>query len=694
MNVSMKQMLGVAAAIAMTAAPALGDKKLDDAKARADQQLQRGHPEEGVKTLQRLAEQTPSPEAYAALAHFQWKTGDADGAGKSATKAIELSASAAPPVRAEVLADVSGLTLKRGSGKDALHQAQEAVKAQETPAALAALARAQVRTQQNVAALQTAEKAAQGGAAHASVQEAHGEALLASGRNAEAEAAFRKAMQLDPKMAEAQVGLAQALLAQNKAAEAVVEARKATETDAKSGEAFAVLGTAILAENAKSWNDAIAQAQQGAFVSPNSPVVQVAVGRIFEAGGNLDQAVSSYKRALEADPGYVAARVALVQVQIRKGEYDAALPEAQKLAAEAPDSGDAQLMVGRLLAQKGDFAGAVGPLDKAAKALPGSAEAQALSGLAFVRTRQPEQAVAAYRKAVELDPKNVDNRSNFGLLLGMTGKNDEGAAELKKVIATPGYKDVAGYANLGYVYRTAKPPRTEDAIAAYKKAMEIDPKNEQVTLGLARSLFNANRFDEAIEMYKKTVQLEPTYAGEADLGMAWSYTFKKDLAQARSTLAKAKGELAAGDPRVAQVAENIEKVEKGQQAEKAAAEAAQNREADVPRDTVGTVGSTLQRGGAGARCAAAREIARFGASAVDHLLYALANDKDWCVREAAIQSLGQIGSASRAACPQLQAIARSNPYECTVCERKQMEDQARYEDLRRAARAAMGRICG
>lgn len=695
MNVSMKKMLAVAAAAWLVAAPALADKKLDDAVARADQQLQRGHPEEGVKTLQRVAEQTPSAEAYAALARFQWKVGEADGAGKSAAKAVELSASAAPAVRSEVLANVSGLTLRRGAGKDALSQAQEAVKAQETPAALAALARAQVRTQQNVAALQSADKAVQAGATSAIAQEAHGEALLASGRNAEAEAAFRKATQLDPKMAEAQVGLSQALLAQNKAAEAVAEARKATETDAKSGEAFAALGTAILAENSKNWNDAIAQAQQGAFVSPNSPVVQVAVGRIFEAGGNLDQAVSSYKRALEADPGFVAARAALVQSQIRKGEYDAALPEAQKLAAEAPDSGEAQLILGRLLAQKGDFAGAVGPLDKAARALPGSAEAQAIAGLAFVQTRQPEQAVPVYKKAVELDPKNVDYRSNYGLVLAMAGKHEEAAAELKKVIATPGYKDVAGYANLGYVYRTMKPARTDEAIAAYKKAMEIDPKNEQVPLGLARSLFNANRFDDAIAMYKKTIELEPKYAGEADLGIAWSYTFKKDLAQARATLAKAKGELPQGDPRVAQVAENIEKVEKGQQAEKAAAEAAQNREVEVPQGpNVNSLGGALQRGGSAARCAAARDLGRFGGPAVDHLVYALANDKDWCVREAAIQSLGQIGPPARAAVPQLQAIIRANPYECTVCERKQMEDQAHFEDLRRAARAAMQRISG
>jgi hypothetical protein len=109
---------------------------------------------------------------------------------------------------------------------------------------------------------------------------------------------------------------------------------------------------------------------------------------------------------------------------------------------------------------------------------------------------------------------------------------------------------------------------------------------------------------------------------------------------------------------------------------------------------VGSLGYSLSRGGPSARCAAARDLGRFGAPAVEHLLYAVANDKDWCVREAAIQSLGQIGPPARSAVRQLQAIARSNPYECTVCERKQMEDQARYEDLRRAARAALQRIGG
>ena len=83
--------------------------------------------------------------------------------------------------------------------------------------------------------------------------------------------------------------------------------------------------------------------------------------------------------------------------------------------------------------------------------------------------------------------------------------------------------------------------------------------------------------------------------------------------------------------------------------------------------------------------------AALGAPAVPRLIEALKHEKS---RAQVAYTLGQIGPAARAECPQLQAIVRANPYECTVCERKQMEDQAHYEDLRRAARAAIQRICG
>jgi hypothetical protein len=65
------------------------------------------------------------------------------------------------------------------------------------------------------------------------------------------------------------------------------------------------------------------------------------------------------------------------------------------------------------------------------------------------------------------------------------------------------------------------------------------------------------------------------------------------------------------------------------------------------------------------------------------------------VREVAISSLGAVGGAARGQCAQLANIARGNPFEQTVMDKKQMEQWAQYEDLRRAAKGAMGRIgCG
>src|SRR5262249_33579467 len=147
--------------------------------------------------------------------------------------------------------------------------------------ALAALARAQARSKDPNAALATADKAVAAGASSGLAHVSRGDALLALGRAKESEAEFRKALEVEPKLTLARTKLASALIAGGNAAAAEDEAKKATEADPKSGEAFAVLGRAILARDPKRWDAAIAEAQQGAFLQPQNPNVQLAVGQIF-----------------------------------------------------------------------------------------------------------------------------------------------------------------------------------------------------------------------------------------------------------------------------------------------------------------------------------------------------------------------------------------------------------------------------
>ena len=687
----MKLVFASIALLGLIANPARADKKLDDAVAKAEDQVAKGRPEEAVKTLQKALTQSPGSEGQVALCNLQAKLGNFDEATAACAKAKDASASEPPATKAASLSAVASYHLSVGTAKDALAAAQAAAEAQPTPESMAALARAQVRSNDAPTAMKTAEKAIAAGASNALAHESKGVVLASMGLLPDAIASFRKAVELDPKLTRARAELASALAASGKGTEAVAEAKKATEADPKSGEAFAALGLALLAENPKSWNDAIAQAQQGAFLNPKSPIIQNAVGKIFEASGNFDQAVSSYKKGLETDPSYSPARLALVKVQDLQGDRKGALAEAKKLAQEMPNNGEAQFLVGRALMRASDYTAAMPVLEKAAALSPGNAEAHALLATAAFFTGKNEQAVASYKKALEIKPDNVSWRTDYGLFLARNGDLDAAAAEIKKVVATPGYKDAAGYVNLGYVYRNMKPPKLEDSILAYKKALELDPKEEQAALGLAWSYLTAQKYDESIAAYTKAAQMEPKLAPDSYNGIGWSYFFKKDMAQAKAYAAKAK-EAGRLDGRLV---EQIDRFEKAQAAGGAAAERAiaDAIKARAEGSRVDQIQGELRSKNGATRSRALRDLVAAipPADAVQQLVYYLANDKDYGVRQTAATLLGGLGAAARPALPYLKQVTA--PCLDTInATKEQLEESMLCGDLRTIAIQAIAKI--
>ena len=84
--------------------------------------------------------------------------------------------------------------------------------------------------------------------------------------------------------------------------------------------------------------------------------------------------------------------------------------------------------------------------------------------------------------------------------------------------------------------------------------------------------------------------------------------------------------------------------------------------------------------------------AKYGGRAVEYLVYAVANDRDFGVRGAAAQSLGNIGAAAKSACGTLRSMANNNPYEQVVMTEEQQQQFVKYEDLRKILRAAVSKI--
>jgi tetratricopeptide (TPR) repeat protein len=689
----MKRTLAAVAALAFLASVGSAQSKLDQAVAKALEQVQKGKPEEAVKTLTKAAAEAGA-EGQIALAGLHERLGNLDEAQAAYSQA---KATASGPGRADILAAVANFTLRKGNGKDALAVANEAVAASASANALAAQARALVRTEDGPGGLAAADKAVAAGGSSAMAHIARGEALTALGRNAEAEQSLKRAVELDPKSALAYSRLARAQVAQSgRVADAVASARRATELDDKLGEGFAILGVAILAENPKSWSDAIAQAQQGAFLDPGNPLVQTAVGKIFEANGQLEQAAGAYRKALQTDPGFAPARLALIQAELNRGNRDVAFAEAKKVAAEMPTSPEIQMLIGEMAIRKGDYAEALAYLERAMKGLPGNADGWALLGRAYHYNRRYDEAADAYKKAVSLTPLNIGFRTTLGLILGQAGELEEGLAELTKVTSTPDYKDASGWVNLGWIYRNMN--RAAESIAAYKKGLELDPKQEQAALGLGWAYQYTKNYDQAIAAYNQAIQIDPKEAAaDANIGIAWCYFFKRNMAQARAFADKA----AAAGRSVTQLKENIDKVEKQlaaglrfseEEIEKARAE---QQAWDERNKKLEAANNAVRSRNPATRARAARDAASVaGPDAVPLLVSLMQSDPNFDVRIAATNALGSLGPSARTALPNIDAMIKQPDYTAPVgtATAEQLDAEMKAGDYKRALRDARAKI--
>ena len=204
------------------------------------------------------------------------------------------------------------------------------------------------------------------------------------------------------------------------------------------------------------------------------------------------------------------------------------------------------------LSAQGDFEGALRYYTAAASLRPYSAVAYFNVGVTSRQNDKIDEAIAAYRKALELDPSNFAAQVNFASSLATQGKIDEAITAYRKVTETHPESFQAQYflgsylrdhgkqdeANIAFdraidIARQVieQEPTSEkyvvlgdvliakgkfdDAVAAYRNAIELDPKNSSAYGHLANRVLRTrwNR-DEAIAAYRKAISADPTKSGE------------------------------------------------------------------------------------------------------------------------------------------------------------------------------------
>ena len=168
-------------------------------------------------------------------------------------------------------------------------------------------------------------------------------------------------------------------------------------------------------------------------------------------------------------------------------------------------------------------------------------------GEAFYKSGKYEAAIKELRQAVKLSPDWDDPHYVLALSLTEVGKLKEAIAEFKQVInlALKDEPKILSYYNLGNAY--ADLGDYEEAIGAYRQAVELNSKLSKPHNNLGLAYAALNRLEEAVAEFRQAVRLRPDYAeAHYNLGVAYFQLGRKQAAEEqKKTLVKLKSDLAA-----------------------------------------------------------------------------------------------------------------------------------------------------
>ncbi|MEP6887619.1 MAG: tetratricopeptide repeat protein [Nitrospirales bacterium] len=170
---------------------------------------------------------------------------------------------------------------------------------------------------------------------------------------------------------------------------------------------------------------------------------------------------------MEADKGKV---LQTANQLAAKGQFDKAITEWKKLLTESPNDGSVHNNIGDLHIKRNAITEAI--------------EAYLLAGGAFHASGSALKAIAVYKKILKLDPSRYNVYQQLGDLNAERGLVNNA---------------VSDYLTLSKLY--LKDGRTREALAIYRKIVDLDPTNLNARQRLAELCLQENFRDDAVKAY-------------------------------------------------------------------------------------------------------------------------------------------------------------------------------------------------
>ncbi|WP_053076781.1 tetratricopeptide repeat protein [Caenimonas sp. SL110] len=324
-----------------------------------------------------------------------------------------------------------------------------------------------------------------------------GSRLRKLGKTVEAEAAYRRALDLDPQHVEIAFSMANLLRAQGRHIEAEAFYRQVIRLAPQLAKAHNNLAVLLRAMGRS--DEAQASYRKAIETAPDYAEGHANLGNLLVALGREDEAEQSYERAIQVRPGFAAAHNGLGALYIRQKLWPQAEASIRRALELQPDHADAWNNLGTVLQESRRLAESEMAYSRALELKPDFADASNNLGTVMQRAGRIDDAGQAYKRAMELKPNDPSYANNFATVL-MDWKNwaEAEAAYTRAIALKPDYADA--HSNLGALLLQVN--RVDEAQASFRRALQVQPDLPEARLNLGVLLLGQGRFEEGWEHYE------------------------------------------------------------------------------------------------------------------------------------------------------------------------------------------------
>ena len=327
-------------------------------------------------------------------------------------------------------------------------------------------------------------------------------ALEQKGDLPQAARAWRSFIAAHPRDAEAYASLGVVLAKQQKYPEAAAAYKKALSLDPRLPGIEMNLGLAEFKQGR--FHAAIAPLKAVAARDADNFQAHTLLGLSYYGDKQYGKAIESLQVAVQADPSNVELRQIVAQSCLWAGQYQCALDGFRQILMSQPNSAAAHVLIGEALDGLGKTPEAIAEFQQAAQVSPHEPNVHFGLGFLYWKSQDYGKAKAEFQAELASHADSAQAWAYLGDTEMKLGNRELAASALNKAIQLQSDIRLA-YLDRGILLSEGN--KHKDAIADFRKAIELDPGQPDAHYRLARAYQALGESNEAEREFKRVQQL-------------------------------------------------------------------------------------------------------------------------------------------------------------------------------------------